>query len=63
MCKFSCAVIRGRAQGDVRWAHAGKSPIVFSDAEYDSPEKQKRIELLGQDRDHRGAAGQGIGSQ
>ena len=29
----------------------------FSDAEYDSPEKQKMIELLGDDRNHGGGAG------
>lgn len=34
-------------------------PDVFSDAEYDSPDKQRMIELLGQDRNHRGADGQG----
>jgi hypothetical protein len=37
-------------------------PDVFSDAEYDSPDKQRMIELLGQDRNHRGAAGGGAGS-
>ncbi|HEX3482041.1 MAG TPA: hypothetical protein VHT91_43805 [Kofleriaceae bacterium] len=37
-------------------------PDVFSDAEYDSPDKQRMLELLGQDRNHRGAAGQGAGS-
>ncbi len=33
-------------------------PDVFSDAEYDSPDKQRMIELLGQGQNHRGAAGQ-----
>jgi len=33
----------------------------FSDAEYDSPDKQRMIQLLGQDQNHRGAAGQGSG--
>jgi hypothetical protein len=37
-------------------------PDAFSDAEYDSPDKQRMIELLGQDRNHRGAAGPGAGS-
>jgi len=37
-------------------------PDAFSDAEYDSPDKQRMIELLGQDRNHRGAAGEGAGS-
>ena len=29
----------------------------FSDAEYDSPDKRRMLELLGQDRNHGGAAG------
>ena len=33
----------------------------FSDAEYDSPDKQRMIQLLGQDQNHRGAAGQSGG--
>ncbi len=36
---------------------AAYPPDVFSDAEYDSPDKERMIELLGQDRNHRGAAG------
>jgi len=32
---------------------------VFSDAEYDSAEKQRMIELLGNDSSHRGGAGRG----
>jgi len=36
---------------------AAYPPEVFSDAEYDSPGKQRMIELLGQDRNHRGGAG------
>jgi hypothetical protein len=30
---------------------------VFSDAEYDSAEKQRMIQLLGSDTSHRGGAG------
>lgn len=33
----------------------------FSDAEYDSPEKQRMLELLGQDRNHSGGAGRDRG--
>jgi hypothetical protein len=33
----------------------------FSDAEYDSADKQKMIELLGQDQNHRGGAGRSSG--
>ena len=44
------------------YATAAYPPDAFSDAEYDSPDKQRMIELLGQDRNHRGAAGQGAGS-
>jgi hypothetical protein len=36
---------------------AAYPPDAFSDAEYDSPDKQRMIELLGQDRNHRGGAG------
>jgi hypothetical protein len=40
---------------------AAYPPDVFSDAEYDSPGKQKMIELLGQGSNHRGAAGPSAG--
>ena len=33
----------------------------FSDAEYDSPDKQRMIQLLGQDANHRGGAGSSSG--
>jgi hypothetical protein len=45
-----------------RYTTAAYPPDAFSDAEYDSPEKQRMIELLGQDSNHRGGAGRGAGS-
>jgi hypothetical protein len=43
------------------FATAAYPTDAFSDAEYDSPEKQKMIQLLGQDRNHQGGAGRGAG--
>jgi len=37
-------------------------PEAFSDAEYDSPDKQRMLDLLGQDRNHRGGAGRSAGN-
>jgi hypothetical protein len=43
------------------YSTAAYPPEVFSDAEYDSAEKQRMIELLGQDQNHRGGAGRSPG--
>ncbi|HEX3759189.1 MAG TPA: hypothetical protein VHW23_10800 [Kofleriaceae bacterium] len=37
-------------------------PEAFSDAEYDSPDKQRMLDLLGQDHNHGGAAGRSSGN-